>query len=190
MKYHNELLQAWCALDYKTKEAIRSSNYVEYLDSTGEWKRSIDTPSKRGLVYRALIQTEAELFLEKWKGKKICCSHQSMGSHEFIIPERIVDELIVGCDAKGETITWHMACTWQLWTPPEPKRIPLSPEDIKQGDAVRLKTWPIGVWEFAEPSVHSIALAEGDVRYRDLIEDYEIRSIGETEWRPCWKEEK
>lgn len=76
-----------------------------------------------------------------------------------------------------------------------PKRVPLSPEDIKQGDAIKRKGGCNSNWDMIVSVGYCVWRAFGTeivkTSYTDLMEDgYVIRSIGESEWRPCWKVEE
>tara|TARA_R110000822_G_scaffold37180_1_gene104228 strand:+ start:480 stop:860 length:381 start_codon:yes stop_codon:yes gene_type:complete len=82
------------------------------------------------------------------------------------------------------------ASSWErgwIYRAPVKEKQPLSFEDIKQGDAVR----SIGskLWFYVEPGSDWVTLVNSinDIKYIDLMGKYEIRSIGETNWRPCHK---
>lgn len=77
----------------------------------------------------------------------------------------------------------------------EPKRVPLSSEDIKPGDCIKRKGDCDGIWDMIV-SVggfhvwHAFGSGIMKTSYKDLMEKAMIRSIGESEWRPCWKVEE
>ena len=86
-------------------------------------------------------------------------------------------------------VNWTKSCSPQvddlIYRAPVKEKQPLSFEDIKQGDAVR----SIGskLWFYVEPGSDWVTLVNSinDIKYIDLMGKYEIRSIGETNWRPC-----
>ena len=93
----------------------------------------------------------------------------------------------------GLNIEWNWSCH-DYRIKPEPKRVPLGPEDIdlhrdlfrlnQQGRGERSTahsvTAGIGIW---------IAGASVAQSWNDLMEFWEISSDGGKTWRPCWKEE-
>ena len=77
----------------------------------------------------------------------------------------------------------------------EPKRVPLSPEDIKPGDCIKRKgdcdsTWDMIVSVGGFHVWHAFGSETVKTSYTDLMEKAMIRSIGESEWRDCWKVEE
>lgn len=80
-------------------------------------------------------------------------------------------------------------------TKKEPMRVPLSSEDIKPGDCIKHKGGCNSNWDMIVSVGIYVWRAFGSeivsTSYTDLMEDgYVIRSMGESEWRPCWKLEE
>ena len=63
----------------------------------------------------------------------------------------------------------------------------LEAEDIKQGDAIRKKGK--GLWSMIDNSVAGVVTLfdRKHISFQELKEKYEIKSVGETEWRECIK---
>ena len=75
---------------------------------------------------------------------------------------------------------------------PEPKRVPLGPDDVPPGSVFRCRKWPrypSGWWPGypADTSVH-LACGHNIVSYPDLVGDWEISRDGGKTWLFCWKE--
>lgn len=71
---------------------------------------------------------------------------------------------------------------------PEPKFVPLEWDDIKAGDEFRYEDSSVRhQWLSVGPL--TIRFWYMEKTYQNLMDQgWQIRSIGETEWRPCWKE--
>tara|TARA_R110000787_G_scaffold143327_2_gene256959 strand:- start:586 stop:966 length:381 start_codon:yes stop_codon:yes gene_type:complete len=75
-----------------------------------------------------------------------------------------------------------------IYRAPVKEKQPLGPEDIKQGDAIKHKGDTGHEWYFIEPRDSHVSLAFGiENSYEYLASHCLIRSIGETNWRPCHK---
>ena len=122
MKFYNEMEQSWRKLKQNRPEvakAIEESDEREYLGHGG-WKSASQTTPCDDLVYRAPIQTEAEKFLEKWKGKRIRLEYWE--DHNYVIPNGLKnDEIFTFIDQDGDEDFWHYDCDWLLWEPPKVK---------------------------------------------------------------------
>ena len=122
MKYYNEMEQSWRKLKQNRPEvakAIEESDEREYLGHGG-WKSASQTTPCDDLVYRAPIQTEAEKFLEKWKGKRIRLEYWE--DHNYVIPNGLKnDDLFTFIDQDGDEDFHNYYCDWLLWEPPKPK---------------------------------------------------------------------
>ena len=71
---------------------------------------------------------------------------------------------------------------------PEPKRVPLEPDDIKAGDEFCCGE-PYVRHQLVSVGPYQIKIGKFERTYEELLlHGWLIRSIGETEWRPCWKE--
>jgi len=89
-------------------------------------------------------------------------------------------------------LTWEYAFRRK----PTPKRVPLGPEDVPPGSAIRHKGWPTWEWVPVVPrasGVSNVGLAWRDTslpgwRWDELAVGYEISRDGGKTWEPCWKE--
>ena len=76
------------------------------------------------------------------------------------------------------------------------KRVPLGPEDVVPGSALRPIERPDAVrdcWAavISTGEVGVQAVRRGDIEgysYHDLMSEFEIKRPTDTEWQPCWKE--
>ena len=123
MKFYNEMEQSWRKLKQNRPEvakAIEESDEREYLGHGG-WKSASQTTPCDDLVYRAPIQTEAEKFLEKWKGKKITVANV-WDEDRYFIPNSNDGENVIGINNydKPDYID-IFGLGWQLWESPKPK---------------------------------------------------------------------
>jgi hypothetical protein len=126
MKFYNELEQSWRKLkqDYpEVAKAIAKSDEREYLAHGDVWKIAIQPTPYDHLVYRAPMQTEADKFLAKWGGKKVC---RVSGISDWIIFDSVYgccDDSVIGNDNCGlKVVTKDFRDpTWKLWEPPKPK---------------------------------------------------------------------
>lgn len=77
---------------------------------------------------------------------------------------------------------------------PEPKRrVPLGPEDVKPGDAVRCRGERAWKWSHLRPLTDDAVLIDyphGEVRFATLQKDFEISHDHGVTWAKCEKEEK
>lgn len=124
-RYHNENEQSWRKLNQDRPEvakAIEESDHIETLLNSGYWD-TVDSPRwSDNAIYRAPMQTEAEKFLEKWKGKKIHCGSMWAGHYYEVI--RVMDHnrvRIVDHDGMNGHLILRALDTWQLWEPPKVK---------------------------------------------------------------------
>jgi hypothetical protein len=127
MKFYNELEQSWRKLKQDHPEvakAIRESDNIEKLFSNGEWNYIADPLWSDNSIYRAPMQTEADKFLAKWGGKKVC---RVSGISDWIIFDSVYgccDDSVIGNDNCGlKVVTKDFRDpTWKLWEPPKVKR--------------------------------------------------------------------
>ena len=73
---------------------------------------------------------------------------------------------------------------------PAPKRVPLGPEDVPPGSALRCRDWQLCMWKAAQSVGVAGTHAGGmDYEWSHLMETgYEISRDGGKTWKPCWKE--
>ena len=122
MKYYNELEQSWRKLNQDHPEvakAIEESDHIEKLSAYGAWRPYVDTGFLDDGIFRAPIKTEAEKFLEKWKGKKIW--QEGMQKHAYHLVTGALDHNTVHVknqDGKCRYIVLRAADNWQLWESP------------------------------------------------------------------------
>lgn len=93
----------------------------------------------------------------------------------------------------GQGTWWDWASFDYRIKKEEPKRVPLSREDIKPGDCIKdFDCWLMIIGT----TVDSVILNDIDEgtytnSFKFMFENgHKIRSIGETEWRDCWKVEE
>jgi hypothetical protein len=78
---------------------------------------------------------------------------------------------------------------------PEPKRVPLGPEDVPPGSALRSRVWSPGNWSGVLSVSNCGVLIEGGhekarlVGFLEAMGAWEISRDGGKTWQPCWKEE-
>jgi hypothetical protein len=120
-KFYNELEQSWRKLKQNRPEvakAIEESDEREYLGHGG-WKSASQTTPCDDLVYRAPMQTEADKFLAKWGGKKIC--KEGMERHAYHLVTGVMDHNRVHIkDQDGQCgyIVLRVSDNWKLWESP------------------------------------------------------------------------
>jgi len=69
---------------------------------------------------------------------------------------------------------------------PEPQKIPLSQNDVKSGDEFLRRDGRRFQWSAVSEKV--VGLGDWGFGFDQLMDaDWKIRSINETEWRPCYK---
>lgn len=74
---------------------------------------------------------------------------------------------------------------------PGPVMVPLGPEDVTIGSAIRKKSWLGDGWAMVSTvgisGITSAYRPQGHLSWDDLREEYEIKRPGE-DWKPCSKE--
>lgn len=83
---------------------------------------------------------------------------------------------------------WDFAA-FQFRVAPEPKRVPLGPEDFPPGTVVRVPLISEALWvAILFPTKDGLKLADGDFWSFQYLMHWQRLLPGTTEWLPCWKE--
>lgn len=143
-------------------------------------------PPPEGRQWHRMDWTE-EMLPEGWR--PLLFDETQQKEDEWMIAEMIWDTLI--CHVSAPINEEHSHRRTRRPLPAPIVRIPLGPSDIKPGDVVRKKSWSESEWGYISTKALARKFARvsfaGDVHYTCLMDDYQIRSLGETEWREASK---